>query len=240
MICSIGEDAYTAIAKGPLPTPDFFANYGINYPCHILITPMAHAATLAMVEEESRLKTYTEMGLFKRKLNEMVAARSDDKLGSVCYEISRGNGVHTHWQFLPIPAEMARGGVVEAAFKVEAENMKYPVFTTRDPGLGQNEGDFFRVWIHAPAGEEGQEKVDKCITMPFDETIRFDLQFGRKVLAKLLGLEKRLQWRDCEQTVEEETKDNEAFKAAFHIYDPTIEHGECCGKKAEKGVEIAN
>lgn len=221
MLCSIGEDAYAAIAKGPLPTTDFYSKQGLNFPCHILITPLVHSATLAQIDEESRLKTYSEMNLFKRKLNEMVAARSDDKLGSVCYEISRGNGVHTHWQFLPIPVEMTRQGLVEAAFKVEAENMKYPVFSTRDPGLGENEGDFFRVWIHAPASGEDQE-VDKCITMPFDETIRFDLQFGRKVLAKLLGLEKRLQWRDCEQTVEEETRDVEAFKAAFKIFDFTL------------------
>jgi hypothetical protein len=61
--------------------------------------------------------------------------------------------------------------------------------------------------------------------MPFDDSMRFDLQFGRKVLAKLLGLEKRLQWRDCEQTVPEEEKDVKAFKAAFKIFDFTMEEG---------------
>ena len=190
---------------------------------------MDHVATLPMIEEEKRSRTYSEMNLYKRKLNEMISARSDDRLGSVCYEISRNNGVHTHWQFLPVPAEMVRKGVVEAAFKVEAENMKYPVFTSRDPGLGENEGDFFRVFLWAPEQSDGGEvapggtekEVSKCITMPFDETIRFDLQFGRKVLTKLLGLEKRIQWRECEQTVEEEVKDAEAFKAAFKIYDFT-------------------
>lgn len=233
LICSIGEDAYVALAKGPLPTGETWTKYGqdLIFPCHILIAPMDHVATLPMIEEEKRTRTYCEMNLFKRKLNEMISARSDDRLGSVCYEISRNNGVHTHWQFLPVPADMIQKGVVEAAFKVEAENMKYPVFTSRDPGLGENEGDFFRVWMWAPASDSeplgeysGTEKeVTKCITMPFDETIRFDLQFGRKVLAKLLGLEKRIQWRECEQTVDEEVKDAEAFKAAFKIYDFTQE-----------------
>ena len=231
LICSIGEDSYVALAKGPLPTGETWTKDGkdLTFPCHILIAPMDHVATLPMIEEEKRSRTYSEMNLYKRKLNEMISARSDDRLGSVCYEISRNNGVHTHWQFLPVPAEMVRKGVVEAAFKVEAENMKYPVFTSRDPGLGENEGDFFRVFLWAPEQSDGGEvapvgtekEVSKCITMPFDETIRFDLQFGRKVLAKLLGLEKRIQWRECEQTVEEEAKDAEAFKAAFKIYDFT-------------------
>ncbi len=223
LIASIGEDAYTTIAKGPLATSDFYAKSGLDFPCHILIIPLVHNATLAQIDEDSRLRTYSEMNLYKKALQQMVAARSDDKLGAVTYEISRSNGVHTHWQFLPMSVAQIIGGVVEAAFKVEAENYKYPAFVDRDPGLGEKDGDFFRVWIWAPAQEDGSKEMAKCITMPFDESIRFDLQFGRKVLAKLLGLEKRLQWRDCEQTVTEEETDVAAFKAAFKIFDFTVE-----------------
>lgn len=222
LIASIGEDVYLTVAKGPLTTPDFYASSGLDFPAHILIIPLAHNATLAQIDEEVRSKSYSEMNLYKRALQQMVAARSDDKLGAVTYEISRNNGVHTHWQFLPMPANTITDGLVEAAFKVEAENYKYPTFQSRDPGVGEGEGDFFRVWIWAPATGDGKE-VSKCITMPFDENIRFDLQFGRKVLAKLLGLEKRLQWRDCEQSVEEEEKDVAAFKAAFKIFDFSME-----------------
>ena len=101
--------------------------------------------------------------------------------------------------------------------------MTYPSFQNRDPGIGEGEGDFFRVWIWSPSEETGAQGPSKTITMPFDDTMRFDLQFGRKVLAKLLGLEKRLQWRDCEQSVDEEKRDVEAFKAAFRIFDFTLE-----------------
>jgi hypothetical protein len=58
--------------------------------------------------------------------------------------------------------------------------------------------------------------------MLFDDSVRFSLQFGRVVLAKLLGLEKRIQWRDCAQTEEEESRDIEAFKNAFKEYDFTL------------------
>jgi hypothetical protein len=59
--------------------------------------------------------------------------------------------------------------------------------------------------------------------MPFDDNLRFSLQFGRTVLAKLLGLEKRIQWRDCSQTEEEEKTDIAAFKATFKDFDFTLE-----------------
>ncbi|KFY29548.1 hypothetical protein V493_02293 [Pseudogymnoascus sp. VKM F-4281 (FW-2241)] len=223
LVTSIGEDAYATTAKGPLTTSSTNAANGLDFPAHILIIPLSHEPTLARIDQEGRQKTYTEMNNYKRSLQQMVAARSDDKLGSVTFEISRSNGVHIHWQFMPVPAELVSKGLVEAAFKVEAENMKYPSFENRDPGLGEGEGDFFRVWIWAPSEDNGAHGPSKTITMPFDDTMRFDLQFGRKVLAKLLGLEKRLQWRDCEQTVDEEKRDVDAFKAAFRIFDFTLE-----------------
>lgn len=223
LVASIGEDSYITVAKGPLTTPSTNATSGLNFPAHILIIPLSHEPSLALIEQDTRRKTYSEMNFYKRALQEMVAARSDDKLGAVTYEISRGNGVHTHWQFIPMPTALISKDLVEAAFKVEAENYKYPAFQNRDPGIGEGEGDFFRVWIWSPAQEDGTPASSKCITMPFDDSMRFDLQFGRKVLAKLLGLEKRLQWRDCEQTVDEEKKDVEAFKAAFKIFDFTVE-----------------
>ncbi|RAL64663.1 hypothetical protein DID88_001696 [Monilinia fructigena] len=95
-------------------------------------------------------------------------------------------------------------------------------FEVRDPEIGQNDGDFFRVWIWTPPTEEAPEGTTKCITMPFDWNVRFNLQFGRTVLAKLLSLEKRIQWRDCAQTEDEEKKDAEAFKEAFKEFDFTL------------------
>lgn len=224
LISSIGDDAYLTIAKGPLTTSNTYTASGIDFPAHALIVPLTHAATIAMMPEEddSRQKTYDEMTKFKERLQSMISKRSENKLGAVTYEISKGNGVHTHWQFIPVDADLIRKGLVEAAFRVEAENSSYPPFEVRDPGLGLNDGDFFRAWIWTPPDEENPEGTTKCITMPFDYQHRFSLQFGRTVLAKLLSLEKRLQWRDCTQTEDEEKKDIAAFKAAFAEFDFTL------------------
>jgi hypothetical protein len=53
----------------------------------------------------------------------------------------------------------------------------------------------------------------------FDEKIRFHSQFGREVLAKLLRLDKRVDWHDCGQTQAEEEADVARFKEAFKTFD---------------------
>lgn len=224
LISSIGEDSYLTIAKVPLTTSETYAELGVNYPGHALIIPLTHSPTLALIPDDDNAteKTFAEMNRFRVALEKMIAKASGNKLGAVTYEISKGNGVHTHWQFIPIPEDLIRKGLVEAAFRVESENLKYPPFEVRDPGIGQGEGDFFRLWIWTPPSEEAGDGSTKCLIMPFDESLRFSLQFGRTVLAKLLGLEKRIQWRDCSQTEEEEKRDIETFKAAFKEFDFTL------------------
>jgi Protein similar to CwfJ C-terminus 1/Protein similar to CwfJ C-terminus 2 len=226
LVASIGDESYVAIAKGPLTTSHTNAEFGINFPAHTLIIPLTHSPTLAFIpDEESRTKTYDEMKRYKKALQTMVASHSSSKLGTVTYEISRLNGVHTHWQLLPIPNTTIKKGLVEAAFRVEAENLSYPAFEVRDPGIGREDGNFFRVWIWTPPNDDDmsdEEGTTKCLILPLNENARFDLQFGRRVLAKLLGLEKRIQWRDCSQTEEQEKCDVEAFKKAFKEFDFSI------------------
>jgi hypothetical protein len=220
----IGDNSYLTTAKGPLTTRETFSEVGLSFPAHILIIPLAHSSTIASINEpdnpNSKNETFTEMTHFRAALQSMVAKISSSKLGSVTYEISKSYGVHNQWQFVPMPVEIIRKGLVEAAFKVEAENLRYPSFEVCDPGLGENEADFFRVWIWAPE-EENREGTTKCLTMRFDESHYFSLQFGRSVLAKLMQLEKRLQWRDCAQSEAEEVADVNSFKAGFAEFDFT-------------------
>ena len=191
---------------------------------------------MSIADADARASTLREMEQYRSALSSMVAEQSQGKLGSVTWEVSRTGGIHTHWQFLPIPVDLIQRGLVEAAFKVEAENEKYPAFETNKPDVdvGGDVNDYFRVWIwRRPAatgsnslGEDGNEDqavVHKSMILPLDASFRFDLQFGRTVLGKLLGLEKRRDWRDCGQSEAEETADADVCKAAFKKYDFSLD-----------------
>ncbi|CAM1506875.1 Fc.00g065160.m01.CDS01 [Cosmosporella sp. VM-42] len=231
MCCSIGDDAYITTAKGPLTTSSTFAEQGLSFPAQFIIIPLPHAPTATSMGPVSdpageTVRTYNEMSRFRESIQAMIATKSSQKLGVVTFEISRERNVHLIWQLLAIPAKLILDGLAEAAFKVEAENYKYPAFTTKELSLQQQAtfGDFFRVWLWA---DNGEDKIKgKSLVMPIPTDMRFDLQFGRRVLAKLLGLEKRIVWQDCEQTVEEETKDVEAFREAFKPWDFTLPPGD--------------
>jgi hypothetical protein len=217
LITSIATDSYLTTAKGPLPTSKTFPSLG--FPAHILIIPLTHAPTIASVPDTA---TYTEMQRYRTALHAMVAAKAGGSLGAVTWEVSRADGIHVHWQWMPVSAEMVRTGLVEAAFKVEAENEKYPLFYPKVIGDGAGEqGDYFRVWIWRPE-EDGEGKTTELV-LPLNATFRFDLQFGRRVMAKLLGLEKRRDWRDCGQEEGEEKADVEAFKKGFKEFDYSLE-----------------
>ncbi|KAI8631978.1 CwfJ C-terminus 1-domain-containing protein-like protein [Xylariaceae sp. FL1651] len=221
MICCIGTEAYVTTAKGPLPSTDSFASSDLSFPCHQLIIPLCHEPTFQAMGPEAE-KTFKEMTRFKEAMQAMVASHSKYKLGAVTWEISRQQGIHIHWQFLPAPLDLIRKGLVEAGFKVEAENQKYPPFQEAELGPATNEpGDFFRIWIWSDDGDTGIQS--KELIMRLDDSFRFDLQLGRRVMAKLLGLESRLSWRDVTQLPEEEVEDVEKFKAAFKPWDFSLE-----------------
>ena len=232
MVCSVGEDAYLATAKGPLTTSTTFVEYGIDakidYPAHLIITPQEHvsAISLSVMGQESAEKAFKEMTRFREALQATVSQLSKQKLGAVTWEINRGAAGHVHWQFMPVPGDLIAKGLVEAAFRVEAENLKLPSLEVKDFGLADEvPGDYVRIWVwHEEDGEDGGKIVSKCLLMRFDENVQwFDLQYPRKVMAKLLGLENRIIWRKNTQTVEEETGDTIKFREAFKPWDFTLE-----------------
>ena len=126
----------------------------------MLIIPLIHSPTFTSIADpEARKSTYDEMQRYRNALNNMVRKKSKSSLGSVTWEVSRGNGIHVHWQYLPVASDLIAKGLVEAAFKVEAENLQYPKITSSSNEDGANEvGDYFRVWISRPAGRSRVEE----------------------------------------------------------------------------------
>lgn len=231
MVCSIGDESYLATAKGPLTTSSTYAEHGLDYPAHMIITPIAHVSSIsgAVMGQSEAEQTFKEMTRFRESLQATVSKISKNKLGAVTWEINRDAGVHVHWQFLPVPADLITKGLVEAAFKVEAENLKLPGLVSKDFGLADEvPGDYVRVWIWYEDDGDGDDGdggmiVSKCLLMRFDGNVRFDLQYPRKVMAKLLKLETRTIWQECTQTPDEEANDTTKFRVeAYKPWDFTL------------------
>ncbi|EEH05803.1 CwfJ domain-containing protein [Histoplasma capsulatum G186AR] len=231
LITSIGSECYLTTAKGPLPTSTTFRSLG--FPGHMLIIPLTHAPTFdAITESDSQTATTKEMQRYRTALHAMLDEKSNGELGAVTWEVSRAKGIHIHWQFLPVPSDLISRGLVEAAFRVEAENLNYPKFRKED-SKALEKGDYFRVMIwesskNTSKGEKEERTTNKVgldtnLILPLSPDFRFDLQFGRRVMAKLLQLEKRMNWRDDVQSQDEEAADAEAFKKAFEKFDFSAE-----------------
>ena len=191
-----------------------------------------HSPTFAKISTpETRDSTYEEMKSYRKALQKTVASLSNSALGAVTWEISRDEGIHIHWQFIPFPAKLVSQGLVEAALQVEAENEKYPAFECKDIGNGsQNKTDYLRLWLWRPTlptntgeSEDLLSGDGKSLVLELDHETRFDLQFPRKCMAKLLGLEKRFHWKDCAQSEAEEAAEAEVFKSAFKPFDFSLE-----------------
>ena len=225
LVTSIGEDSYVTTAKGPLTTDTTYPT--LDFPAHMLIIPLSHSSTFSSISpQESRDSTYNEMTRYRRALQDMLAVKADGKLGAITWELSRADGIHIHWQFLPVTVDLIRKGLVEAAFQVQAENDKYPKFEPGKASDGEDgRTDYFRMWTWDPEqrAEGKKESQEKERRMPLPADVRFDLRFGRKVMAKLLDLETRIQWRDCSQDEGDERKDAENFKKAFKQFDFTLD-----------------
>jgi hypothetical protein len=236
LVAAIGDLAYLTVPKGPLPLRNSFQSLG--FPGHILIIPTLHTQEedLAKAREDAEVTAeYDELKTYRKALYKMIQQKGAGSLGAVCWEANRSRVRHPHWQFCPVPAPHAASGLVEAAFKLERENNDYPLFQACDPEkVLKQKSDYFRIWMWRPSSPannpvaaadqvnsaEAGEGVEKSMFLPLPSNQKFDLQFGRKVMAKILKMEDRSDWRNTEQTEQEEGRDRDVFKEAFEEFDP--------------------
>jgi hypothetical protein len=238
MVVSIGSESVLSILRGPLPESTTFPQL-TNFSGHSLIIPMYHAfdeISQGRRPQEELQTEFDEMTLYRKALNRMVGAKANGELGTVCYEVNRIGIRHFHWQLLPVEADKIKRGLVQGAFKLAAENRKYGTFQDCDPDeLLEERNNFFRVWIWRPStnpvekadqeanGAEGDCGKTTSMFFKIPEEGKFNVQFGREVMAGILQLEDRVDWRTCLMPEAEELAfeqaEAEAFKEGFAEFD---------------------
>ncbi|EMR09433.1 hypothetical protein PNEG_02376 [Pneumocystis murina B123] len=203
LITSIGSETYLALPKGPLTTSSTNSP-SLSFPGHVLIIPIAHVPTINAIEEVNRDKTKEEMERYRISINEMFKSKGCD---TVAFEISRINGIHLHWQVIPIKKNLS--DELENTFISMGNEKKYN-FEKRD--IKKDEENYLRIWLP-------NNTILVHIIKP--ETY-FDLKFARYVISKVLNLEERSDWKNCVQTNEQEFQDSIQFKKHFKDFDFTI------------------
>lgn len=228
MVVSIGDESLLTILRGPLPLPSTFPE--LSFSGHVMIIPHYHAADeLAQgrrTAEEVAVE-FGEMTRFRKALANMIGAKSGGKLGTVCWEVNRTGIRHFHWQLMAAQAEQIRKGLVEAAFKILREKRKHLPFEDCDPDQQlKQRSDYFRVWTWVPSAnpvEQADEHVNggedsgvtKSMFFPLPASEQgFYIWFGREVMAGILQLEDRVNWKSALHPDENEEQKIEEQEAA--------------------------
>lgn len=222
LITSIAENTYLALAKGPLL--EAAVTQPGKVPGHLIVVPISHIPALP-ADPEVRGPLETERTRYitalHRLFNAQAAAAPNEEKPSgvvtVAFDLSRTTGVHYHTQVMAVPA--AQADALETAFK------KYQQLNEIDASsvtseLAPETTNFFRFQITRAATTTDTDTTTFVIPLGDDPRRRFDLQFGRRVVAEVLSLAHRMDWRACEQTKAEEEQDASVFKAAFAELDP--------------------
>lgn len=207
---------------------------------HVLIVPIQHQASLATAPAP----LLAEIDRFLGSLARFYASKG---LSLVAFErvlhARRGETpMHTHLQVMGVPAEAAVKAestfVTEGAFRSvpfvrlpEDETLLHAVSlpgadavaaTGGAPGIQEY------LYVEVPTGPPASAEVAARpphvrLLHKIPPGTKHPVQFGRELLCRMLVLPQRLHWKECALSVEGETAQTEAFRAAFTPFDFTSE-----------------
>ncbi|OLY81351.1 Zinc finger CCCH domain-containing protein 59 [Smittium mucronatum] len=136
----------------------------------------------------------------------------------VSFTLTRPNSnLHAFTQVVPVPISLANS-VKQAFINYGEDDRLQWVNEVPDPASIVSNGGYFKVDIpiidETEADSDSDIKKESLIAV-FDKDFRFDAQFGRKVLASILGIENGGDWKACVLPTETEYKMTRAFASVF-------------------------
>ncbi|KAG8217677.1 CwfJ C-terminus 1-domain-containing protein-like protein, partial [Butyriboletus roseoflavus] len=216
LIVSIGTECYLTLPRGQIiPTqsaPDECNVTRVPGGGHVLIVPICHQPTYNAIPADISPPILDETNRYKSALRGLFAEHG---AVPVFYEVARlsAKGGHAHVQAVPVPISLQNK--IEAVFLKEGRALGIDFESDADGALEACAGgarSYFRVDL--PDGR-------KLIHLMKDD-VPFSVQFGRQVLASLLNITHRLDWKMCILSEEEDKADVELFKKAFASFDPSL------------------
>ncbi|KAF8393539.1 hypothetical protein HHK36_021783 [Tetracentron sinense] len=200
LILSIGESYYCALAKGPLVKD------------HVLIIPIEHFPNTFSLAPEVEI----ELGRLKNALKMYFKSQGKEV---IFYEWVFKHGTHANLQAIPIP--LSKASAVQDHFCSAADKLGFQFAAMKNNGNSEGR-KLLRTQFDRKLSFFYVELPDGTIlSHPVEENEKFPVQFGREVLADLLNMTDRADWRNCKLSQEDETKMVEGFKKQFEEFDPT-------------------
>ncbi|PKA64259.1 Zinc finger CCCH domain-containing protein 59 [Apostasia shenzhenica] len=200
LVLSLSEYYYCALAKGPLVDD------------HTLLIPIEHHPNTLTTSSEA------EVELTKYKHSLQVYFRKQEK-EVVFFEWIFQSSPHANLQALPIP--LLKASNVQRIFDFAAKKLGFE-FVVVAPGgdryqarnilRSQFDGKSNLFYVELPDGN--------VMTHYVDDKEKFPVQFGREVVAGLLNMADRADWRNCRLSKEDEMQLVENFKKGFQEFDP--------------------
>ncbi|KAL3623646.1 hypothetical protein CASFOL_032462 [Castilleja foliolosa] len=198
LITSIGEFWYCALPKGPLVED------------HVLIIPIEHVSNTLSLPPECDKDLHT----LQTSLQSYFRGQGKEV---VFFEWVSKRGTHANLQVVPIPS--SRASSVEQIFNLAAKKLGFTFSTVKNDNnsgrkllamhLDRSRSLFY---VEVPGGT--------ILSHVVEETEKFPAQFGREVLAGLLNMADKADWRNCQLSKDEETQMADNFKSRFKEYDP--------------------
>ncbi|XP_007012827.2 PREDICTED: zinc finger CCCH domain-containing protein 64 isoform X1 [Theobroma cacao] len=200
LVTSIGENFYCALAKGPLVQD------------HVLLIPVEHLPNTLCLSADSEI----ELGKFQNSLKMYYKNQGKE---AVFFEWISKRGTHANLQAVPVPSSKA--AALKDIFNLAAEKLGFEFVTKKFNNNSEGrkwlktqfDKNFSCFYVELPEGS--------ILSHLVEENEKFPAQFGREVLAGLLNMADRADWRNCTLGKEEETKLAENFKKLFDVFDPS-------------------
>ncbi|OMO91652.1 Zinc finger, CCCH-type [Corchorus olitorius] len=199
LVISIGENFYCALAKGPLVQD------------HALIIPVEHLPNTLCLPEDSEI----ELGKYRNSLKMYYKNQGKD---AVFFEWISVRSTHANLQAIPVPS--SKTAALKDIFDLAAKKLGFEFVSKKF-----NNNSEGRKWLRTQFDKNLScfyvELPDGSILLHvIEENEKFPAQFGREVLAGLLNMADRADWRNCTPGKEEETMLAENFKKRFQVFDP--------------------
>ncbi|XP_066588758.1 CWF19-like protein 1 isoform X2 [Prorops nasuta] len=191
LVISVGTEVYVALAKGGLVED------------HFLVLPITHHQSLSILPENVK----DEMKLYKEAISKYYA--SMDKV-AVFFE---RNYKTSHCQLQSVPVHKNQAGDLREMFEemAESNNFKIDELPAHSDLQQIAQPGVLYFYVELPSGEKLYHRIKKD----------FPLQFGREVLAsdRILDLNDRADWRDCQMDKEGETELAKKIRKQFAPFD---------------------